>query len=99
MAEEEEFIEPVRFIYNCTPSSKVLQGKSAIPAALHYTPREKMNTNRLEYIPITCQCEAVFNYYCPINFNTKTIKCCICGNNSPLPANYAQHINPNKLPY
>ena len=39
MAEEEEIIEPVRFVYNCTPSSKVLQGKSAIPAALHYTPR------------------------------------------------------------
>lgn len=39
MAEEEiESVETVRFIYNSAPNSKVLQAKSAIPAALHYTP-------------------------------------------------------------
>ena len=97
--QEEEMIEPVRFIYDATPGTKILQGKSAIPAAFHYTPREKMTVPRLDYIPITCQCEAVFNYFCPINYNQKTVKCCICGTNTPLPANYAQHISPQKLPY
>jgi protein transport protein SEC23 len=58
-----------------------------------------MEAAQLEYIPITCQCEAVFNHYCPINFNTKTVRCCICGNTTTLPANYAQHIQPQKLPY
>jgi hypothetical protein len=30
--------DPVRFIYNATPNTKILQGKSAIPPAFHYTP-------------------------------------------------------------
>jgi hypothetical protein len=39
MSEDEEGVEPVRFIYNMTPNSKILQAKSAIPAAFHYSPR------------------------------------------------------------
>lgn len=92
-------VEPVRFIYNVTPSSKILQGKSAIPAAFHYTPQEKLTCNLLEYAPLTCSCEAVFNAHCEINFTQKTVRCCFCGINSQLPANYAQHISPHKLPY
>jgi protein transport protein SEC23 len=41
----------------------------------------------------------VFNPHCDINFNQKNVRCCFCGSVSPLPANYAQHISPNKLPY
>ena len=94
-----EVTDPVRFIYNVTPGTKILQGRSVIPAALHYTPRERMDIPRLEYLPMTCQCEAVFNSYCPINYNQKSVRCCICGNPTALPANYAQQINPQKLPY
>jgi len=54
----------------------------------------------MTYVPLHCnQCEAAMNPYCPINFNQKTTRCCICGNTFPLPPNYAQHIQPNKLPY
>lgn len=99
MSEESEKVDPVRFVYNSTPNSKILQAKSAIPAAFHYTPQEKMDVIRLDYIPITCQCEAILNYYCPINFQAKTVRCCICGNMMALPPNYAQHIQPHKLPF
>ena len=48
MSEIEEYeSDPVRFIYSSTPSTKILQGKCAIPPALHYTPREKMKVPRL----------------------------------------------------
>lgn len=76
-----------------------MQGKSAIPAALHYTPQQKSNYAFLEYAPLTCACEAVFNCYSPIDFNQKTVRCCICGLSSQLPANYAQSIAPGKLPH
>ena len=36
---EMEYADPVRFVYNYTPGTKILQGKCAIPPALHYTPR------------------------------------------------------------
>jgi protein transport protein SEC23 len=62
-------------------------------------PQEKLDTAFLEYAPLTCSCEAVFNPYCDINFNQKTARCCICDSVSLLPTNYAQHIQPNKLPY
>ena len=91
--------DPIRFIYNTTPSSKLLQGKSSIPAAFHYTPQERMQVQTIDYAPLTCSCEAVFNPFCEINFNQKTAKCCICGASTQLPTNYAQHIQPNKLPY
>jgi len=39
------------------------------------------------------------NPFCPIDFNQKTVRCCICGNVTSLPANYAQLIQPHKLPY
>ena len=100
MTEQEDLQEdPIRFIYNVTPSTKILQGKSSIPAAFHYTPLSKLKSTFLEYSPLTCSCEAVFNPYCPIDFNQKSIRCCICGNVTQLPPNYAQHIHPHKLPY
>ncbi len=34
--------DPIRFVYNVTPKSKILQGKSAIPSAFHYSPQEKI---------------------------------------------------------
>lgn len=91
--------DPIRFIYNTTPSTKILQGKSSIPAAFHYTPQEKMPVQVLEYAPLTCSCEAVLNPYCEINFAQKAAKCCICGAYTQFPANYAKEIQPNKLPY
>ncbi len=100
MSEEIENSEPVRFIYNSTPNTKILQGKSAILPAFHYTPFENNNLIPINYIPIHCnKCEAVMNHYCEINFNQKTVRCCICSTVSNLPANYAQVIQPNKLPY
>lgn len=89
----------MRFVFNSTPNSKILQGKSAMPASFHYTPLEKMELARLEYNPLNCMCEAVLNPYCPINFAMKTVQCCICGAVTALPANYAKQIEPNKLPY
>lgn len=89
----------MRFIYNQTPSTRILQAKSSIPAALHYTPLEKMDLPRLEYVPITCQCEALFSHYSHINYNQKTVTCCFCRATTSLPANYAQKIHPNQLPY
>lgn len=94
-----EEIDPIRFIYNSTPNTKILQAKSSIPAAFHYSPCAKKDIACLEYIPITCQCEAVHNPFSQINFNQKSVRCCICGTTSQLPGNYAQSINPNKLPY
>jgi hypothetical protein len=45
MAEQEDQQEdPIRFIYNVTPNTKILQGKSAIPAAFHYTPLSKLRS-------------------------------------------------------
>jgi hypothetical protein len=45
MAEQEDQQEdPIRFIYNVTPNTKILQGKSAIPAAFHYTPLSKLKS-------------------------------------------------------
>jgi len=39
MADEDiQIPNPLRFIYNKTPNTKILQGKSAIPPAFHYTP-------------------------------------------------------------
>lgn len=99
MSEEVDEVDPLRFIYNVTPSSKVLQGKSAIPAAFHYTPQEKLACAQLKYAPLTCSCEAVFNSYCEINYNQKSVRCCFCGMSVQLPANYAQNISPQKLPY
>lgn len=92
-------VEPVRFVYNVTPSSRILQGKSAIPAAFHYTPQEKLKCAVLEYAPLTCACEAIYSTYCEINFQQKSVRCCFCGAINQLPHNYAQHIAPNKLPY
>jgi protein transport protein SEC23 len=91
--------DPIRFVYNTTPKTKILQGKSAIPSAFHYSPQEKIDVPLLEYCPLTCSCEAVYNPFCDLNFNQKTAKCCFCGNINQLPPNYAQHISPNKLPY
>jgi hypothetical protein len=34
--------DPIRFVYNVTPKTKILQGKSAIPSAFHYSPQEKI---------------------------------------------------------
>ncbi len=53
----------------------------------------------MSYVPLHCQCEATMNPFCPINLNQKTVRCCICGSTVPLPPNYAQQIQPNKLPY
>ena len=39
MADEDiQSPNPLRFIYNNTPNTKILQGKSAIPPAFHYAP-------------------------------------------------------------
>jgi hypothetical protein len=58
MAEEEiETSNPLRFIYNHTPNTKILQGKSAIPPAFHYTPLADTNLAPINYIPLHCsQC-------------------------------------------
>lgn len=54
MADEEiEQPNPVRFVYNSTPNTKILQGKSAIPPAFHYTPLESTLTP-LNYVPLHC---------------------------------------------
>lgn len=92
-------IDSTRFIYNVTPKSKIQLAKSAIHPAFHYTPLEFPNITQLEYNPLTCACEAVFNKFCPIDYNNKTIKCCICGTITGLPGNYAKQIQPGKLPY
>lgn len=97
---DENEANPIRFIYNATPNTKILQGKSAIPPAFHYTPLENQHLQPMNYVPLHCtQCEAAMNPYCPINMQQKTVRCCICGAILPLPPNYAQHIQPNKLPY
>lgn len=86
-------------MYNTAPRTKIQLAKSYIHPAFHYTPLEFPNIPQLDYNPLTCACESVFNKFCPIDFNTKSIKCCICGMISPLPANYSKHIQPGKLPY
>ncbi len=95
----EENPDPIRFIWNVTPSSKLQQARSVIHPAFHYTPLANPNVARLEYNPLACSCEAVFNKYCPIDYNMKSIRCCFCQNIMPLPANYAKSISPKKLPY
>ncbi|CAM6001467.1 unnamed protein product [Sphagnum balticum] len=39
------------------------------------------------------------NPFSHIDFNYKTVRCCFCGTVTALPPNYAQFIQPNKLPY
>lgn len=99
MEYQQQEYDSVRFIYNVTPRTKVQLAKSYIHPAFHYNPLEFPSISQLDYAPLTCACESIFNKFCPIDYNAKTIKCCICGNLTPLPANYAKHISPGKLPY
>jgi hypothetical protein len=99
---EEENLDSIHFIWDITPNSKVQQARSAIHPAFHYTPYSPLpraNDRSLEYTPLTCNCEAVFNKFCPVDFNLKSIRCCFCQAVSPLPPEYAKVISPQKLPY
>jgi hypothetical protein len=89
----------MRFIYNTTPRTKIQLAKSYIHPAFHYTPLEYPNIAQIEYNPLTCGCEAVFSKFCPVDYNAKTIKCCICGIVTTMPPNYAKHIKPGQLPH
>ena len=97
--EIDENPDSVRFIWNSTPSSKVQQARTIIHPAFHYTPLANTAVTRLEYAPLTCTCEAVFNKFSPIDFVRKTVECCFCNVVVPLPPNYAKVITPEKLPY
>ena len=97
--EIEDNPDSVRFIWNTTPSSKVQQARSVIHPAFHYTPLAATNVPRLEYAPLTCSCEAVFNKFSRIDFHRKTVECSFCNVSMPLPPNYAKAITPDKLPY
>ena len=91
--------DAIRFVWNSTPSSKVQQARSIIHPALHYAPLAANDLPRLEYVPLTCTCEAILNKFCPIDYNKKTVECCMCNATNPLPPQYAKVISPDKLPY
>lgn len=99
MDSEPDILEPIRFTWNATPNSKVQQARSMIHPAFHYTPLASQNVPKLDYNPLVCSCEAIFNQYCPIDYHMKTITCCFCGVRTSLPPNYAKIISPEKLPY
>lgn len=77
----------------------MLLGKSSIHPAVHYTPLEEDEVYSLTYNPLSCTCGAIMNGYCPIDYASKTIRCCLCNTSERMPANYAQNIKPDNLPF
>ena len=79
-------------------STKIEAVKTAIPAAVHYTPFSSIDLPTIEYIPLKCGCEAFLNPFCHIDFNRKVFSCPFCMNIQQLPPNYANQISPTMLP-
>ena len=61
----EEIKDGIRFSWNTIPPTKLALTRAVLPLGVHYTPYKEIDeSNRMEYEPLRCKCQAILNPYC-----------------------------------
>lgn len=80
-----------RFSFHCWPSSRLEATRSVAPFGALYTPLKECSLappQALPYDPIRCNCGAVLNPYCQVDFRSKLWVCPFCLQRNHFPPHY-----------